>query len=683
MKIDLRVFPLLGLTAIVIATSTAWAAPASDQIRFNEQIRPILSNKCFFCHGPDEKHREAKLRLDVAENAMADHDGERAIVPGKPEESALLDRGTSQDEDEMMPPPKSKRARLTPEEVALLRKWIEQGAKYEGFWAFLPLRDEPPPEVQKAEWVRNPIDRFILERLEREGLSPSPEADRHTLIRRVTLDLTGLLPAPAEVAAFVNDAAPDAYDRLVDRLLASPHYGERWGRHWLDEARYADSNGYTIDGDRTMWPFRDWVIKALNDDMPFDGFTIEQLAGDLLPHPTKSQLIATAFHRNTGINEEGGTKPEQFRVEAAIDRLNTTGSVWLGLTVGCAQCHSHKFDPIPHQEYYQMLSFFNQGEDVNNKGATIEVARGEVFGTPVKAEPAVKSSASAADQARWEEKERAKLSAAPTSVAQWSPAQYVEYDTATGAGFRLLPDNSLLADGRGAFNDTYRIVAKTGAKQVAAVRLRVLTHESLPHNGPGMASNGNFVLTNFEASHAGHDLAIVRAVADHEQPGYPASAAIDDQPKTGWAINVAKDSKEKMNADHEIVFVFDKPVPTEDGAFEFHLHHELNQNYLIGRFALDFSEAVPAPKSNDAFVVALQTPAEKRTEEQTKLVKDAFEKADPSKVGAKQKRAANPNVAELMIMKDAATPRPTYIFLRGDYLRPDEKTGPLKPGVIS
>jgi hypothetical protein len=374
--------PLTVSTLLALAVVSRAAVP--DKPGYNRDIRPILSNNCFYCHGPDEKKREAKLRLDVRENALAEHDSGHAIVPGKPDESELLSRILSHDKDEVMPPPKAKKAPLTAEQIATLRRWIEQGAVYEGHWAFLPLNSAPPPAVKDRTWVRNPIDQYILARLESEGIRPSPEAGRPTLIRRLYLDLLGLLPTPEEVAAFVADPAPDAYEKLVDRTLANPHYGERWGRHWLDQARYADSNGYSIDSPRAMWPYRDWVIKSLNDDLPFDRFTIEQLAGDLLPKPTKSQLIATAFHRNTMINEEGGTKPEQFRVESAIDRVNTTGAVWLGLTVGCAQCHSHKFDPISQREFYQFLSFFNQGEDVNSKGATIEVARGEVFGHPVK-----------------------------------------------------------------------------------------------------------------------------------------------------------------------------------------------------------------------------------------------------------------------------------------------------------
>ena len=298
---------LLGLPGWLVPSSLR--AAGAETIRFNRDVRPILSQNCFFCHGPDEKHREAELRLDLAGAATADLGGRAAIVPGQPERSELLNRVSSHDDDELMPPPASKKARLSDDQIAILRQWIDEGAPYEGHWAFLPLSTDPPPTPRLADWVRNPIDTFILTRLETEGLAPSPQADRPTLIRRLYLDLLGLLPSPEEVGQFVDDSDPQAYELLVDRLLASPHYGERWGRHWLDQARYADSNGYSIDAEREMWPYRDWVIRALNDDLPFDRFTIEQLAGDLLPEAKKEELMATAFHRNTLINQEGGSDP--------------------------------------------------------------------------------------------------------------------------------------------------------------------------------------------------------------------------------------------------------------------------------------------------------------------------------------------------------------------------------------
>ncbi len=711
--------PLRIVFGFLAAVSSGWLGAAwGAEVGFNRDIRPILSNHCFACHGPDEKKREAKLRLDVRENAIEERDGVRAIVPGKPDESELIIRILTHDRDELMPPPKSKKPAVTAAQVATLRRWIEQGAKYESHWAFMPLAGAAPiadcelriADWEKREpkrgaalrakqgfiesWARNPIDHFILDRLLREGIAPSPEADPATLCRRLYLDLTGLLPTPEEVSVFSQYAIRNpqsAITDLVDRLLASPHYGERWGRHWLDQARYADSNGYSIDNDRGMWPFRDWVIKALYDDLPFDQFTIEQLAGDLLPpvvgspEATKSQLIATAFHRNTLINEEGGVDKEQFRNEAVVDRVSTTGAVWLGLTVGCAQCHTHKFDPITHREFYELFSFFNQGTDVNNKGATIPVVRGEVFGKPVALPPPPPPPDTAKQQAAWEKVELAKgvEPSAPEQEVKWSAVEYAEYDTASGAGFELLPDGSLLADGRGAFNDTYRVVAKTKLKKVAAVRLRVLTHESLPKNGPGMASNGNFVLTDFEAGIGGMEQAFSRAFADHEQPNFPAANLIDSDPKSGWAINIAKGTPAVMNANHEAVFVFAKVIEPNEQGIEFKLRHDLNEKYLIGRFAIDFAETAPngAGKPDSELIAAMRIPVAKRTDAQKKLVVAAFQKANP--MAAAKKPAPNPDLAELMVMKDTDEPRATFIHLRGDFLRHDEKTGPLQPGGLS
>lgn len=629
------------------------AEPA--KVSFNKDVRPILAT-CFYCHGPDEKHREAGLRLDLREAALAVHDGVRAIVPGKPEESELLKRVVSEDADDVMPPPKAKKKLLTKAEVSVLRRWMEQGAEYEGHWAFQPLRKEAPPPVKDSAWCRTPVDSFVLSRLEPEGMAPSPEADRATLLRRLSLDLTGLLPTPEEVESFVSDTSPKAYEAQVERLLKSPHYGERWGKHWLDQARYADSNGYSIDSPRVMWPYRDWVIAALNKDMPFDRFTVEQLAGDLLPKPTKAQMVATAFHRNTLINEEGGVDAEQMRIEAAMDRTATTGTVWLGLTVGCAQCHTHKFDPITHREYYQLYAFFNSSTDVNNKGATVTVARDEMFG----GKPAVEAPGPGATLAQRKAKAKTKPKpAAAVPAVQWTPAQYLEYDTESNASFRLLDDNSLLSDKRGSYNDTYRVLAKSSLKQVAAIRLRALTDESLPRGGPGLAGNGNFVLTHIEAAVDGIDQPIARAFADYEQTGYPVMAAVQHVPKSGWAINVGKGSKQKMNTSREAVFVFEKPVSAD--TLEIRLHHDLNRNYLIGRFALDFSESAPPAPVIAAAPVEPQPKAAKKNKE----------------------AEMDANVADQMVMEELPEPRPTFLLQRGDFLRPDTELGPLQPGVIA
>ena len=357
-------FPLhvLGIATILLGGPTRASADVTDDL-YQTKIRPILSANCLKCHGPDERTRKGKLRLDQRESAIKPaRSGKVAIVPGKPGESELMARILTEDESEVMPPPSSKLS-LTREQKDLLKRWIQQGAEFKPHWAFVGPTPPDVPRISDHATIRNPIDAFIQQRLRKEGLSPSPPADRHALIRRVSLDLVGLPPSPEEIAAFVNDTRPDAYERLVERLLASPAYGERWARKWLDLARYADTNGYEKDRVRSIWPFRDWVIAALNADMPFDRFTIEQLAGDMLPGSTLDQRVATGFHRNTMINEEGGIDPLEFRYHAMNDRVATTGTVWLGLTLNCANCHSHKYDPISQKEYFGLFAFLNNADE--------------------------------------------------------------------------------------------------------------------------------------------------------------------------------------------------------------------------------------------------------------------------------------------------------------------------------
>jgi hypothetical protein len=345
-------------------------------VDFNRDIRPILSSRCFQCHGPDDGARKAGLRLDMREEALKGlKSSHRAIVPGDPAKSELLARITRSDDENRMPPAKTG-SRLTPEAIARLRAWIDQGAAYKAHWSYAKPVRPSLPIVQDRSWPINPIDYFILARLEREGLRPNSQADKYALIRRVSIDLTGLPPTTEEADRFVNDPRPDAYERAVDRLLASLSFGERWAAVWLDLARYADSQGYANDPDRTIWRWRDWVIEALNHNMPFDEFTIEQLAGDLLPNTTTSQQIATGFHRNTLTNTEGGTNAEEFRSAAVVDRVNTTMQVWMGTTINCCQCHNHKYDPISQKEFYQLYAIFNQSEDANggNDAPTINAA---------------------------------------------------------------------------------------------------------------------------------------------------------------------------------------------------------------------------------------------------------------------------------------------------------------------
>jgi hypothetical protein len=345
------------------------AALAQDKVEFNRDIRPILSDTCFNCHGPDKVKRKAAVHFDTEEGARVDLGGYFAVVPGKPEQSELIKRITSADPAKRMPPPSSGHPPLKPAQIDLMRRWIAEGVHWQKHWAFLaPQRPKLPP-VKNKGWVRNPIDAFVLARLEQEGLAPAPEAERATLIRRVSLDLTGLPPTPAEVDDFLKDTAPYAYEKVVERLLRSPRYGERMAQRWLDGARYADSNGYQTDGDRVMWRWRDWVIEAFNDNVPFDRFTVEQIAGDMLPRPTLEQRIATGFNRNHRGNSEGGVIPEEYAVEYVVDRVDTTATVWLGLTAGCAKCHNHKYDPISQKEFYQLFAYFN---NVPEKGKAIK-----------------------------------------------------------------------------------------------------------------------------------------------------------------------------------------------------------------------------------------------------------------------------------------------------------------------
>ena len=395
---------LLGLLLPVYCLAQAGGSP--HEVEFNRDIRPILSDKCYTCHGPDKANRKTKLRFDTEAGAKQDLGGHFAIVPGDPSKSEMIRRITAEKPAMRMPPVWSA-YRLNGREIDLIRRWIEQGAKWEKHWAFIPPKRRPLPEVSKRDWPRNPIDYFVLARLEQEGLSPSPEADRERLIRRVTLDLTGLPPTLAEIDAYLNDSSPDAYEKVVARLLGSPRYGERIAERWLDAARYADTNGYQTDGERSMWRWRDWVIDAFNRNMPFDRFTIEQIAGDMMPNATLDQKIASGFNRNHRGNGEGGIIPEEYAVEYVVDRVDTTASVWLGLTLGCARCHDHKYDPFTQKEFYQLYAYF---DNIPEKGKAWKYGNS----------PPLIPAPTAAQQAELEALDQ-KLSAAETAFTNLKP----------------------------------------------------------------------------------------------------------------------------------------------------------------------------------------------------------------------------------------------------------------------
>ncbi len=493
---------LLAAAALTLAAD-APADEAPRPVDFNREIRPILSNRCYACHGPDAGKRKGlarPLRLDTEEGAFADLGGYAAVVRGDPEGSELIRRVASDDPNEVMPPPKHA-ARLPAAEVERLSEWVRQGAPYARHWSYQKPNRPKPPEVRDPAWAKNPIDRFLLARMEKEGLAPSPEADRNALIRRLALDLTGLPPAPEEVAAFAADGRPDAYEALVDRLLDRPTYGEHWARNWLDLARYADSAGYADDPARVIWAYRDYVIRSFNANKPFDRMTVEQIAGDLLPGAGEDELIATAFHRNTMTNSEGGTNDEEFRNAAVVDRVNTTMAVWMGTTIACAQCHDHKFDPLPQADFFRLFAFFNntQDDDRNDESPRLPIESGDLKRRKAEAR---------AEMNRLEQTLRTPTPETSAGRVRWEEASRLEPDWRTprpssaasreGARVTILGDGSVLVEPKAKADVTTARLPLDGPR-LTAVRLEALPDDSLPGQGPGH-SGGSFVVTRVRAT---------------------------------------------------------------------------------------------------------------------------------------------------------------------------------------
>jgi hypothetical protein len=553
----------ISLLAAIAAALTARAADPS----FSRDVRPILSDMCFTCHGPDEKGRKGELLLSEFDGALkGGESGEPAIVPGKPSLSEMIKRLHSDDPDEVMPPPATKK-KLSPEQISVLEKWIASGAKYEKHWAFqAPVA--PPVPMSEAT---NPIDVFVRSTLAESGLKPSPEADKAALYRRVSFDLVGLPPTPEDLATYLADTTPDAYGKAVDRLLASPQYGERWARKWLDLARYADTNGYEKDNQRTIWPYRDWVIKTLNDDMPFDRFSIEQIAGDLLPGATTDQRIATGFHRNTMLNEEGGIDPLEYRYNAMVDRVSTTGATWLGLTLQCAQCHTHKYDPIPHQEYFSMMAFLNNADEPELELPNPEQER-DAAARMAKADELV-----ATLSLKWPIQDPTIAWTAPTPAVTMEPAEAT----------RLLDDSSVLftAPGPEASTVTAQFAGLKG--KFTHLRIEALADDSLPGKGPGRTAHANFVLSEVEVRVAGQPVKLTQPTANAEQSGYPVTAAIDGKTDSGWAVQVpGKDIHDNKSA----IFAFEHPMDA-NGDTTVVVKQLYGAQHTIGRLKISFGTA--------------------------------------------------------------------------------------------
>jgi hypothetical protein len=562
---------LSGLAVFLMALASCFSAEG-PKIDFTRDVRPILANHCFKCHGPDEGARKAKLRLDVrAEATKPAKSGEPAIIPGQPETSELVARIFTKVEDDMMPPASAKHP-LSEAQKEVLKRWIAEGAEYKTHWAFVAPKQAPLPTVRNKVWPRNAIDHFVLSRLEKEGLEPSPVADKYTLVRRVYLDLTGLPPTPQQADAFVNDTSPEAYERLVDKLLASSAYGERWARRWLDLARYADTNGYEKDRPRSIWAWRDWVINALNADMPFDEFTVEQLAGDMLPNATRDQIVATGFHRNTMINEEGGIDTLEYRFLSMVDRVHVTSTAWLGLTMACAQCHTHKYDPIQHSEYYSFMAFLNNASE-----PTFAIADPTI----VEKRKQVQSQIAALESALPDQFPVA-------SRIAWQTPGNAEFSSKNGSEAEYLSDGSFRLSGAGPDKDVYTIRFDATKQTITHVQVEAIPDETSSKGGPGRSDSGNFVLSalQMEVQEIGVEakprtVKFASAEADFSQDKFPAENLVDGKDNTGWAIGGAGGGPKHR---HVILALAEPMELTNTASFTVRLVQNYGSRHTLGRF---------------------------------------------------------------------------------------------------
>lgn len=683
---------------------------ATAKIDFVKDVQPILAENCLSCHGP--KKQEAELRWDAKEIALRGGEHGAVIIPGKSADSKMIQLVAGLDPENVMP---KKGDRLTAEQIGVLRAWIDQGAIWpesasvkivnnRDHWAFKTPVRPALPQVKNKKWVRNPIDQFVLARLEKEKLSPSPEAERATLIRRLSLDLIGLPPTIAEVDAFVADKSPDAYEKVLERLLGSPHYGERWGRHWLDVARYADSNGFEKDLPRSIWPYRDWVINAFNQDKPFNQFAIEQLAGDLLPNATTEQKVATGFLRNSMLNEEGGIDPEQFRIESIIDRVDTVGKAFLGLTVNCAQCHNHKYDPISQKEYYQLFAFLNNDDEPQLEVPTKDQRkqRADILKAVLKIEDELFARPEVPKQmAEWETEMKA-------IERDWTVLDPEKFYGGVGTKFNKLKDNSLLATGSSPPISVYTVTVRTKLKGITGFRLEAMTDPNLPLNGPGRADNGNFVLNEFSVDAAPESdptktnrVVLENATADFAQDGFPVEAAIDqDAGKApekkslkgtklpGWANDGGPG---RSNKDNKAVFETKEPLGFDEGTvLTFTLNQTFGGQHTLGRFRISATtgeKPVKADPLTKALRQVIVLAPEKRTKKQQNELFSVFRAENTNFADANKKIAAEmakwPRATTTLVLQNREmNPRETHIFKRGDWSKPGDVVTPNAPSVL-
>ena len=700
-----------GVAAVLLWLTTPVRAGG---LSYSHDIRPILADNCFACHGHDDQKRKANLRLDLRDTATRPaKDGAIAIVPGKLDQSELVRRISAAKDDDRMPPPSSNK-KLAPGQIQTLRQWVADGAPYEKHWAFVAPVRPAVPQVKDGTWPRNAIDHFILSRLESEGTKPSPEADKVTLLRRVYLDLIGLPPTIEEVEAYLKDDSSDAYEKVVEKLLANPHYGERWGRHWLDAARYADTDGFEKDKLRQVWFYRDWVIKAFNQDLPYDQFLIQQIAGDELPNPTQDQIVATGFLRNSMLNEEGGVDPEQFRMDAMIDRMECIGKSILGLTIQCAQCHSHKYDPLSQEEYYRLFAFLNNDNEAQRVVYSPEDLKkvAELCRQMREIEGSLKH-----HYPGWEERMADWEKEVAQDQPQWTTLELEDVGE-MDQRYILQKDGSVLAQGYAPTKFTIPFGSRTKLTGITAFRLELLTDPNLPRGGPARSIKGTCALSEFsvEAAPADHPdkktkVKFSQATTDFDQPVKdlepifydktkdkritgPVKFAIDGDEKTAWGIDAGPG---RRNQDRKAVFDCEQPVGFEGGtvlSIRLLQNHggwnsDDNQNNNLGRFRISVTTAPgkitadPLPKHVREI---LSIPRELRTDKQQEQVFSYWRTTVP------QWKEANTRIEELwkqwpegedtqtLVARDE--PRQTHVLTRGDWLKPGKSVMPGVPAFL-
>jgi len=677
---------------------------ASGAVDFAKDIQPIFANNCFKCHGT-EKQKNG-LRLDLKQGALEGGDSGAVIVAGKATESKLIHLVAKLDGETQMPPSGEGRKPLTRDQIAKLRAWIDGGAnwpesavaaaKKSDHWAFNAPKRPVVPQTRTSKLdSRNPIDAFVLARLQKEKIKPSPEADRYTLVRRLSLDLLGLPPKSEEVHEFVNDKSPDAYEKLVDRLLKSPHFGERWGRHWLDLARYADSDGYEKDRARPFaYVYRDWVIKAINDDMPFDRFSIVQLAGDLLPGAGLEEETATGFHRQTLTNTEGGTDQEEFRCKATVDRVSTTAAVWLGVTMQCAECHTHKYDPLTQREFYQMFAFFNNASEKNvpapqpEEQAKFDIAKQKWDAEHARLQKRLDDYANGAAGAKFAEWQRSEA----LETTPWAALVPEKLWAEDGTTLKAEKDGVVVASGESPDKETYTLEAKTGLKTITGFRLEALIDPAVKTSKVGRAKDGNFVLTKFAVSLILPDgkempVELQNPQADFSQARFDVSGVLKGLDSTGWAV------ARQTDRSHTAVFETKQPLTVPAGArLEFTLDHQYQQQNTLARFRISATAGAPPLHLGtvpDDVALTLSKPADKRTAKETALLKKHFltrEDAEGKKLQAAidehgKKAPKEPDTFAATLAEEPGG-RVTKVHARGNFLDRGAEVRPLTPAVL-